>query len=253
MDKLKSLLHELGISKVNFAKYLGVSRQMVYNYLEMENINDWPKDKKLKLFELLGIKEGSEVKSLKANSDYILEVEAKLNANKKKEPFLNAEFSKFGKKEGSLLEEFVVLIKEKLSDSKDRDAYNTVKYLFNYLQALETAEELKYVLGFYAKLTGFAKLEEFTFNKDQQILMESIMYSAILMYNNGGLSKSKILQSRERFVKEINHKNEERLSRTQELNTIKVQALRELNFNEITEQNAKEVFEKMAEIQSRKV
>ena len=54
MERLNNLLQELGISKVRLAKYLGVSRQMVYNYLELENINKWPKEKKillLKLFE----------------------------------------------------------------------------------------------------------------------------------------------------------------------------------------------------------
>ena len=36
MDKLNDILHELGISKVKLAKFLGVSRQMIYNYLEFE-------------------------------------------------------------------------------------------------------------------------------------------------------------------------------------------------------------------------
>ena len=45
MNKLNELLQELGISKVNLAKYLGVSRQMVYNYLELDDINKWPKEK----------------------------------------------------------------------------------------------------------------------------------------------------------------------------------------------------------------
>ena len=47
MDKLNELLKELGISKVNLAKFLGVSRQMIYNYLELDDINKWPKDKKI--------------------------------------------------------------------------------------------------------------------------------------------------------------------------------------------------------------
>lgn len=46
MDKLNDILHELGISKVKLAKFLGVSRQMIYNYLEFDSINKWPKDKK---------------------------------------------------------------------------------------------------------------------------------------------------------------------------------------------------------------
>ena len=45
MDALNKLLQDLGISKVKLAKYLGVSRQMVYNYLTFEDINNWPKEK----------------------------------------------------------------------------------------------------------------------------------------------------------------------------------------------------------------
>ena len=41
MEKLNDILHELGISKVKLAKFLGVSRQMIYNYLEMDDINKY--------------------------------------------------------------------------------------------------------------------------------------------------------------------------------------------------------------------
>ena len=50
---------------------------------------------------------------------------------------------------------------------------------------------------------------------------------------------------------ELTKKNEEKLSRTQELNTAKVLALKELGYTEINEHNASEVFDKIAEIQSR--
>ena len=39
MKRLNEILSEIGISKVKLAKYLNVSRQMVYNYLEMEDVN----------------------------------------------------------------------------------------------------------------------------------------------------------------------------------------------------------------------
>ena len=42
MKRLNEILSEIGISKVKLAKYLGVSRQMVYNYLEMDDVNEWP-------------------------------------------------------------------------------------------------------------------------------------------------------------------------------------------------------------------
>ena len=73
------------------------------------------------------------------------------------------------------------------------------------------------------------------------------------LYANGGASKSKLEESHRRWEVDLERKNEEKLSRTQELNTAKVQALKELGFTEINEDNAKEVFEKIAEIQSRKV
>ena len=51
MERLNEILHELGISKVKLAKFLGVSRQMIYNYLEFDSINKWPKDKKVLLLK----------------------------------------------------------------------------------------------------------------------------------------------------------------------------------------------------------
>ena len=47
MDRLNELLQELGLSKVKLAKYLGVSRQMVYNYLVLDSLDKWPKEKKV--------------------------------------------------------------------------------------------------------------------------------------------------------------------------------------------------------------
>ena len=80
MDRLNEILHELGISKVKLAKFLGVSRQMIYNYLELDDINKWPKDKKVLLLNLFGIKSAEELKNIKVDTDYILSVESRMNA-----------------------------------------------------------------------------------------------------------------------------------------------------------------------------
>ena len=80
MNKLNDILHELGISKVKLAKFLGVSRQMIYNYLELDDLNKWPKDKKVLLLNLLGIKSPEEIETIKINTDYILDVETRLNS-----------------------------------------------------------------------------------------------------------------------------------------------------------------------------
>ena len=58
MNRLNEILQELGISKVKLAKYLGVSRQMVYNYLTLDSVDKWPKEKRVLLFQLLDIKNG---------------------------------------------------------------------------------------------------------------------------------------------------------------------------------------------------
>ena len=85
------------------------------------------------------------------------------------------------------------------------------------------------------------------------LIFEGILYSALTLYNNGGASRSRLAESHKRFVQEIEQKNEEKLSRTQQLNSIKLQALKELGYTKLTEENGAEVLEKIAEIESRKV
>ncbi len=255
MKELNNILTELGISKVRLAKYLGVSRQMLYNYLALDNLNKWPKEKAAKLLNLLSIESIEELGSLKITGDYIIDIEKRLNEgvkdNTNKE--LISDLKGFNKKEQELLSDIINLLKEKLSSDKTKNTYNTYLYLFHFLQSMETSNELKYMLAYVSKSLGFTEPLEFAFNKDKQFIFESIMFSAMTLYNNGGASKNKLNETHKRFVEDIEHKNEERLSRTQELNTAKVQALRELGYTEINEDNAKEVLEKIAEIQSRKV
>ena len=76
MNSLNELLQELGISKVRLAKYLNVSRQMVYNYLELDDLNKWPKEKKILLLKLLDIEDGSDdgIKGIKITTDYLMAV-----------------------------------------------------------------------------------------------------------------------------------------------------------------------------------
>jgi len=258
MDRLNEILHELGISKVKLAKFLGVSRQMIYNYLELDDINKWPKDKKVLLLNLLGIKSADEINKIKVDTDYILNVETRLSSlfeNNNTSDFNenNNIYVGMNKKQKELLKNVIDLLKEKLDDDTDEEGYYTVKYLYHYLQAIDSSKELKYILGYVCKAAGFVKPLDFVFNEDEQFIFESIMYSAMTLYNNGGASKSRIAECHKRFVNQIEHKMEEKMSRTLELNTIKVQALKELGYTEISEKNAGEVLEKMAEIQSRKV
>ena len=257
MSRLNEILHELGISKVKLSKVLGVSRQMIYNYLEFDDINKWPKDKKVLLLNLLGVKSAEDVEKIKVDTDYILSVETRLNSlfesTQNSDIIESNLYSGIGKKQKELLHNIVELLRENLDDDNDDEIYNAYNYLYYYLQAMDSSKELKYILAYMAKATGAIKPDEFAFNEDEQFIFESIMFSAMSLYNNGGASKTRLAESHKRFVNQIEHKMEEKMSRTLELNTIKVQALRELGYNEISSQNAAEVFEKIAEIQSRKV
>ena len=255
MKELNKVLTELGISKVRLAKYLGVSRQMLYNYLAINDINNWPKEKAAKLLSLLNIDTIDNLSDIKITGEYIIEVEGRLNEGVKDSSSKEviADLKGFNKREQELLSDIINLLKEKLSNDKTKTTYNTYLYLFHFLQSMETTDELKYILGYMSKSLGFTNPMDFVFNKEKQFVFESIMFSAMTLYNNGGASMSKLSDSHKRFVQDIEHKNEEKLSRTQELNTAKVQALKELGYTEINEDNAKEVFEKIAEIQSRKV
>lgn len=254
MQMLNDILHELGISKVKLAKFLGVSRQMVYNYLELDDINKWPKDKKVLLLNLLGVKSAEEISKIKITTDYIYEVDDRLNSlTKSNEGDNNLALDGLGKKQKILLQDIIELLKEKVEDENDSEGYYTLLYLYHYLQSIDNSKELKYILGYVSKAAGFTKPMEFVFDEEQQFTFESILFSAFSLYNGGGASKTKLAASHERFVAQIEHKIEEKMSRTMELNTVKVQALKELGYTEINENNATEVFEKIAEIQSRKV
>ena len=256
MKTLNELFQELGISKVRLAKYLGVSRQMVYNYLELDDINKWPKEKKLLLFKLLDINDGSKetINKIDVSTDYLMAVESRLNQGVKSSSDVEnyLDFKGLDKESQTLLTDITYLLKEKLSDDS-KDNYYAILYLYHFLQSLDNVPEIKYMFGYMSKTTGFTDPDEFKFQEEKQFIFESILYSALTLYNNGGASKSRLAESHKKFVQEIEAKNEEKLSRTQQLNTMKIQALRELGYSELNNDNASEVFEKMAEIQSRKV
>ena len=118
MERLNEILKELGISKVKLAKFLGVSRQMIYNYLELDDLNKWPKDKKVLLLNLLGIKSADELKNIKVDTDYIMDVETRINSlfenTNKNQLNDNDIYSGLGKKEKELLHNIIDIVKEKL-------------------------------------------------------------------------------------------------------------------------------------------
>lgn len=255
MKRLNEILQELGISKVRLAKYLSVSRQMVYNYLELNSLNEWPREKKIALLKLLDIEDGEEdtLNEIKVNTDYLLEVEERLNKVLKSNASNELlDLKGLKKEEQQLVSDITFLIKDKLLEGNDREErYYTLLYTFHLLQCVDNIEEIKYLLAYMSKYAGFTNPNEFKFNENKQFMFEGIIHSAFNLYLNGNPSKSKVIESRKRFVEEIETRNEEKLSRTQQLQTIRIQALRELGYSTINNDNAAEVFEKIAEIEAR--
>ena len=259
MERLNEILKELGISKVKLAKCLGVSRQMIYNYLELDDINKWPKDKKVILFNLLGIKSADEINKIKVDTDYIMDVETRIsnlfeNTTKNSEiADTNIVFSGLADKQKEILKSIISELKERLCDEKDESAYNSAVYLYHYLQIMESSKELKYILAYMSKAAGYTKPYEFVYNEQEQFIFESVLFSALTLYESGKVSKAKIATTHKRFVAKIEQKLENKMSRTMEINAAKLQAMKELGYTELNEANASEVLAKIIEIESRKV
>ena len=258
MEQLNKLLQDIGISKVRLAKYLGVSRQMVYNYLGFDSIEKWPKDKKMLLLKLFDIEDCDDdtIENIELTNDYLNGVEARLQEGVREaqeNDYLDLKGLK--KEEHALLSDITYLIKEMLTDSPNHEEYYyTLQYVYHMLLSIDNVPEIKYLLAYLSKSCGFIKPDVFKFNEEKQFTFEGIIHSAFTLYNSGdsALKKNNIIKSRERFVQEIEAKNEEKLSRTQQLNTLKVQALRELGYDSINPDNASDVWEKMAEIEARR-
>ena len=255
VEKINLILKKTNISKVNLAKYLGVSRQMVYNYLDSDDLNKMPAEKSQMLFKLLEVKSCEEIVQKELTDEYLQSVSNKIfsykKATVKKDELI--ELSGLKKEEQVVVSDFVFLFKELLNEDKSSDTLSALKYLYHFAQSIPSMPELKYILGYVAKRGGYVKPNIYDFNEENQYIFESIMYSAMTLYANGGASRSKLAESHRRWEADLDRKNEEKLSRTQELNTAKVLALRELGYTEINEKNASEVFDKIAEIQARKI
>ncbi len=255
MQNLNELLQELGISKVRLAKYLGVSRQMVYNYLELDDLSKWPKEKKIMLYRLLDINDESEISKIKVTTDYLMSVEAKLSKNTKTKEETNHCIDTKGLSGDSqrLLMDITSLIKEKLADDNyRRENFYTFTYLYHTLQMMDSMPEIKYIFGYMSKTGCYTNTDEYKLQEDKQFILEGIINTALNLYNNGGSSRSKLQEAHRRWVAEIEAKKEEKISRTQELSTVKIQALKELNYTKMDNSNANEVIEKILEILAKK-
>ena len=83
IEKINLILKKTNISKVNLAKYLGVSRQMVYNYLDSDDLNKMPAEKCQLLFRLLEVKSCEDIQEKELTEEYLQSVSNKIFSYKK--------------------------------------------------------------------------------------------------------------------------------------------------------------------------
>ena len=77
VDKINLILKKTNISKVNLAKYLGVSRQMVYNYLDSDDLNKMPAEKCQLLFNLLEVRSCEEISEKEQSENQISDADTR--------------------------------------------------------------------------------------------------------------------------------------------------------------------------------
>ncbi len=250
MDELLNLIRRINISKVELATYLGVSRQMVYNYLSFPSVDDWPKEKKIKLLELFEINSFDEILDIVVDSAYLIKIQEKLNSVKKSNsPIKGVDLENLSMRSQETVIDFYKILKD-IESSEDIYLGETV---IDILNSSLLKKELKYMLIYFTKLLGKLDPKEYHYNKEEQYALEAILYAAFQLYKSKRYNLSKLELSHKKFEKEIHDAAQERAENTQILSVTKTIALRELGYDELTTENAEEVFEKMAEIQSRHI
>ena len=85
VEKVNLILKKANISKVNLSKYLGVSRQMVYNYFDGDDLK-LPNEKCQLLFNLLDVTSEKEILDINITNDYLQRVGSKIFDTKKSTP-----------------------------------------------------------------------------------------------------------------------------------------------------------------------
>ena len=113
MKELNRILTEVGISKVRLSKYLGVSRQMLYNYLALNSLDKWPKEKKVKILTLLGVTNENDIRNINVDGSYITSIEERINEGVKSSSSRGDIYSGlkgFNKKEQELLSDIINLL-----------------------------------------------------------------------------------------------------------------------------------------------
>lgn len=255
LKEINEVLKKFGLSKVRLSKYLGVSRQMLYNYFDYDTFEEWPLDKQKKILELFELDNINELFEKEVTPSFISEVNNRINSEvKESHKEIIGEVKELNKEEQKLIADIVKNYKE--IDSKYKHKEKLLELMSLLSKVIYESAPLKYAITYFLKYDNLIDISEYSFDKKEQVIFESIMYNGMTIYDNrdsatSRLSMAKINQTHEKLVKEIKMIKDEKISRTEELNTAKVQALKELGYTTIDRENAKEVLEKIAEIDMR--
>ena len=154
VEKINLILKKANISKVNLAKYLGVSRQMVYNYLDSTDLSKLPNEKCQLLFELLNVKSADEILALEINKEYLQTVGSRIFDSAKEEEKKEKtciDLTGLKKEEIELINDITLMSKNVLLENKGREgeALATVTYLHHFIENLNAIKELKYILAYF--------------------------------------------------------------------------------------------------------
>ena len=194
VEKINLILKKANISKVNLARYLGVSRQMIYNYFDGEDLSKMSNDKCQLLYSLLGVSSEAELAKIELTKDYIEGVGSKIFNAKKTNPKKSDIIDLTGLRsdEQQTISDIVFILKEMLNEDKTKSSLTTLTYIYHFIQSLNKSRESKYILGYVSKSMGFTNPTVYAFEEEPQFVFESIMFSAMNLYANGGASKSKL-------------------------------------------------------------
>ena len=180
MKDIIRIIDESSISKVSVAKYLGVSRQMLYNYFAHTDFEDLPDDKQNKLLTLFGVKTKADLTKIKVDDAYVADLEARISDgivdSNNKESL--SDFRGLNKNEQQILIDIFTTLKDRLSNDSSELEYKTLRYLLMYIQNMEQLEVLKYILAYVAKSTAQIPMSEYIYDESKQYVFEGIFFSA---------------------------------------------------------------------------
>ena len=208
VEKINLILKKANISKVNLSKYLGVSRQMIYNYLDGDNLSKMPNEKCQLLFDLLDVNSTEEILNIKIDNEYLEKVGSKIFNPKKNESPKNETINLTGlkKEDINIISDIVIMLKNIILEGKGREGESeaTIEYIYNFIQNLGTNKELKYLLGYFSKNFGYTEPNKFVY--DEKFMTFYISYSAHMPYN---YNKPECIENIDYIKKHFTNQNEE--------------------------------------------